>query len=160
MLLSPSLKRTGFTIALVFVLAGFVAAQTSRHRKRAKRPKTLVTCSHHISQGTLCGPPVTLVTNADAVPKNTVTVQVTMTKRGTSFLRGPSLAIQLITKPPWRMPNNKNSRRSALVAGSSKSMESSYTNLKTLNARAQHNKSLDASGGSVFRKIIGPAMIA
>src|ERR1051325_6780493 len=82
MLLSPSLKRTGFTVAVVFVLAGFVAAQTSRHRKRAKRPKTLVTCSHHTSQGTLCGPPVTLVTNVGAVPKNTVTVQVLLDETG------------------------------------------------------------------------------
>jgi hypothetical protein len=82
MLLSPSLKRIGFTVAVVFVLAGFVTAQTSRHRKRAKRSKTLVTCSHHTSQGTLCGPPVTLVTNADAVPKNTVTVQVTIDETG------------------------------------------------------------------------------
>ena len=82
MLLSPSLKRTGFTVAVVFVLAGFVAAQTIRHRKRAKRSKTLVTCSHHTSQGMLCGPPVTLVTNADAVPKNTVTVQVIIDETG------------------------------------------------------------------------------
>ena len=82
MLLSPSLKRIGFTVAVVFALAGFVAAQTSKHRKRAKRPKTLVTCSHHISQGTLCGPPVTLAANADAVPKNTVTVQVTIDETG------------------------------------------------------------------------------
>jgi len=82
MLLSPSLKRTGITVAVVFVLAGFIAAQTSRHRKRAKRSKTLVTCSHHTSQGTLCGPPVTLVTNADFVPKNTVTVQIRIDEMG------------------------------------------------------------------------------
>jgi hypothetical protein len=82
MLLSPSLKRIGFTVAIVFVLAGFVTGQTSRHRKRAKHSKTLVICSHHSSQGTLCGPPVTLVTNADALPKNTVTVQITIDETG------------------------------------------------------------------------------
>jgi len=38
-------------------------------------------------------------------------------------------------------------------------MESSSANLKTLDASAQHNKSLDASGGGVFRIIIGPAML-
>ena len=82
MLLSPSLKRVGFTFATVLVLVGCVTAQTIRNRKHAKKPKTLVTCSHHAGQGTLCGPAVTLITNPDAVPKNTVTVQVTIDETG------------------------------------------------------------------------------
>ncbi len=82
MLLSPSLKRTCFTVAAVLVLTGFVVAQTNGHRKRAKRTKTVVTCAHHASGGTLCGPPVTLITNSAAIPKNTVTVQVLIDETG------------------------------------------------------------------------------
>jgi hypothetical protein len=37
-------------------------------------------------------------------------------------------------------------RRNVYLVNPSKSRASSFTNLKTLNDRAQHNKSLDASG--------------
>jgi hypothetical protein len=75
------------SILAIFLLATTlcVFSQTPKHRKRvaATRPKTLVRCSHRLTGGTLCAPPVTLVANPNDVnAHNTVTVQVTIDKGG------------------------------------------------------------------------------
>jgi hypothetical protein len=72
-------------VLLALACALSVVGQTLKHRKlvTAKRPKTLVKCSHGATGPTLCGPPVTLVANPNDVNlQNTVTVQVDIDEAG------------------------------------------------------------------------------
>ena len=75
------------SLLVLFALANglSVVGQIPKHRKRvtAKRPKTLVKCSHRATGPTLCGPPVTLGANRNDVNvQNTVTVQVEIDEAG------------------------------------------------------------------------------